>query len=60
MLCWPRCPGSEGRWGVSESSDVNRPDLQDGVGLTRAVEAAVDIAVELCLELAADSLQLTG
>jgi len=30
------------------------------VGLTRAVEAAVDIAVELCLELAADSLQLTG
>jgi len=35
-------------------------DLQDGVGLTPAVAAAVDIAVEPCLELAADIVQLTG
>ena len=35
-------------------------DLQDGMGLTPAVEAAVDSAVALCLELAADIVQLTG
>jgi len=35
-------------------------DLQDGMGLTPAVEAAVDIALELCLELVADIVQLTG
>ncbi len=34
-------------------------DLQDGMGLTPAVEAAVDRAVDLCIELAADIVQLT-
>jgi len=35
-------------------------DLHDGMGLTPAVEAAVDSAVDLCLELAADIVQPTG
>ncbi len=35
-------------------------DLGDGMGLTPPVEAAVDRAVDLCLELAADIVQLTG
>lgn len=35
-------------------------DLRDGMGLSPAVEAAVDRAVDLCLELVADIVQLTG
>jgi hydrogenase maturation protease len=35
-------------------------DLQDGMGLTPAVEAVVDTAVELCLELIADIVQPAG
>jgi hydrogenase maturation protease len=35
-------------------------DLQDGMGLTPAVQAAVDGAVGLCLELLADITQLAG
>jgi len=34
-------------------------DLRDGMGLTPAVEAVVDRAVDLCIELAADIVQLT-
>jgi len=52
-----RLGGSVGRIRIVGSQPA---DLQDGVGLTPAVEAAVDIAVELCLELAADIVQLTG
>lgn len=35
-------------------------DLRDGMGLSPAVEAALDRAVDLCLELVADIVQLTG
>jgi hydrogenase maturation protease len=35
-------------------------DLRDGMGLTPAVDATVDRAVDLCMELAADIVQFTG
>ena len=35
-------------------------NLQDGMGLTPAVAAAVDPAVALCLELVADIVQPAG